>query len=297
MRSAIAAIVGAGALAAQSPPIPVTATISVGGAPTGLASGAGSIWVANYGSGELERIDAARNRVVAHIPLSGSPYGVSYGAGGIWATSFDTRTVTRVDPSTGRIVAKIDVGSDEQAGILALRDTVWVAVYGAGKVVRIDPKTNEVVRRIDVGGNPEAVVSWRGSLWVPNENGTLARVDPTNGHVTAKVRVGADPDDAVVCANRLWASSLRGPSLVVVDASARVKARPRVGVGSVGFACGRSLWTAKYNDATVLRIDPASRRITGRVHVGEQPRSLVMASGSVWVANQGSGTVTRLRGG
>jgi DNA-binding beta-propeller fold protein YncE len=130
---------------------------------------------------------------------------------------------------------------------------------------------------------------------VPNENGTLARIDPKTGGVTAEVRVGAGPDNAVVCRDRLWTSSLHGPSLVAVDASARITARLRVGVGSVGFACGRALWTARYYDRTVLRIDPTTRRITGRVLVGDGPRSLVIAAGSVWVANQSAGTITRLR--
>jgi streptogramin lyase len=277
VRSVIAIAVATGALVTQPSPIRVAATIDVGGAPTGLAFGAGSIWVANYGGGRLERIDPARDKVVRRIPLHGSPYEVAYGAGGVWTSSFDTPTVTRVNPRTGRVAAKIDVGSDAQAGILATRDAVWVAVYGAGLVVHIDPRTNNVVGRVDVGGNPEDVVSWRGGLWVPNENGTLARIDPKTGDVTAKVRVGADPDNAVVCRDRLWTSSLHGPSLV-------------------GFACGRALWTARYYDRTVLRIDPETRRITGRVRVGDGPRSLIIAVGNVWVANQSAGTITRLRG-
>jgi hypothetical protein len=48
-------------LSAAALPVVVTATVHVGGQPIGLASGAGSIWVANYGSGEVERVD----RVVA----------------------------------------------------------------------------------------------------------------------------------------------------------------------------------------------------------------------------------------
>jgi len=276
--------------------VPVTATVAIGGQPIGLATGAGSIWVANYGSNELDRVDPARAAVTKRIRLSGAPYGVSFGAGGVWVSSFDTRTVTRVDPRTGKIVATIDVGSTEQAGLLAMSGAVWVAVYGAGKIVRIDPATNAVTRRIRLGGNPEDVVAWRGKLWVPNENGTLARVDPASGRVTATVRVGADPDNAIVCRDRLWTSSLRGPSLVAVDEAARVVARMRVGLGSVGFACGRSLWSANYDNGTVLRIDPDRRRVTGIAHVGLKPRTLVFAGGGLWVANQGSGTLSWLRG-
>ena len=45
----------------------VVATIHVGGQPTWLALGAGSIWVANYGAGTVDRIDPRSNRITAHI--------------------------------------------------------------------------------------------------------------------------------------------------------------------------------------------------------------------------------------
>jgi streptogramin lyase len=196
------------------------------------------------------------------------------------------------------VTARIDVGSTEQAGILATAGAVWVAVYGAGDVVRIDPRTNDVAAWIHVGGNPEDVLSLNGSLWVPNENGTLARVDPRSRRVTATVRVGADPDNIAVCRGRIWTSSLRGPSLVVVDPStARVTARMPVGVGSVGLACGRALWVANYDTGELLRIDPVRRVVTGRASVGVRPRTVLISAGTVWVANQGSGSVSRVRGG
>jgi DNA-binding beta-propeller fold protein YncE len=57
-------LTGTTALAAVPQPR-VLATVQVGGQPTWLAAGAGSVWVANYGSGEVERVDPARNRVSA----------------------------------------------------------------------------------------------------------------------------------------------------------------------------------------------------------------------------------------
>jgi streptogramin lyase len=212
-------------------------------------------------------------------------------------SSFSDRAVTRIDPRTRKVVARIDMGSDQQAGILATPSAVWVAVYGSGEVVRIDPAVNKVVARIRLGGNPEDAVLFAGSLWVPNENGTLARIDPARGKVLAKVRVGADPDNAIACRGLLWTTALHSNELVAVSPKTnRVAARVPVGLGSVGLACGRSLWTAGYEDGTLTRIDPVARRVTGKRAVGVQARTVLIAAGSVWVGNQGSGTVVRVAG-
>jgi YVTN family beta-propeller protein len=162
--------------------------------------------------------------------------------------------------------------------------------------VRIDPSTNSVTARIAVGGNPEDVVLAAGAAWVPNENGTVSRIDPATNAVTARIRVGADPDNAVFCRGRLWVSSLRGPRLYVLNpATNAAAARVRVGTGTVGLACSRALWVANYDTGQVLKIDLRRRRVLRRIDVGVQPREVELGAGALWVSNQGSGTVSRIR--
>jgi DNA-binding beta-propeller fold protein YncE len=106
--------------------------------------------------------------------------------------------------------------------------------------------------------------------------------------------VGSDPDDVLPCGGLVWTTDLHGPLLAAVDpASNRVVQRVRVGVGSKGLACGRSLWTANYDTGEVLRISLGTRRVTARASVGSGPRAVVLTPGSVWVANQLSGTLSR----
>ena len=147
-----------------------------------------------------------------------------------------------------------------------------------------------------MGGNPEDVVLAAGAAWVPNENGTVSRIDPATNAVTATIRVGADPDNAVFCRGRLWVSSLLGPRLYAIDpARNAVAARVRVGTGSVGLACAGVLWVANYNTGRVLKLDLSRRRVVRRVTVGVQPREVELGAGALWVSNQGSGTVSRIR--
>ena len=132
---------------------------------------------------------------------------------------------------------------------------------------------------------------------MPNENRTVARIDLATNAVVARIRVGADPDYAVFCRGRLWVTSLRGSRLSLIDpAKNRVARQVKVGLGSAGIACGRSVWLANYDTGRVLRIDPATRKVTGQLALGGQPRSVLLAAGSVWVSNQRQGAVARIRG-
>jgi hypothetical protein len=112
----------------------------------------------------------------------------------------------------------------------------------------------------------------------------------------ASVRVGADPDYAVLCRGRLWVSDLRGPSLAVVDPKTNaVVSRPHVGVGSAGFACGASLWSVNYDTGALLELDPRSGRIRSRRTAGRQLREVVLLGRDLWMCDQASGDVLRVR--
>jgi hypothetical protein len=45
----------------------------------------------------------------------------------------------------------------------------------------------------------------------------------------------------------------------------------------------------------VLKVDFARRRVIRRLDVGFEPREVELGAGAIWVSNQGSGTVSRIR--
>ncbi len=59
-------------------------TIPVGGEPTGLATGAGSVWVASTAAGTLPRVDPARDTVTATGGVGERPYAVAASPQAIW---------------------------------------------------------------------------------------------------------------------------------------------------------------------------------------------------------------------
>jgi YVTN family beta-propeller protein len=55
-----------------------------------------------------------------------------------------------------------------------------------------------------------------------------------------------------------------------------------------------ALWSAQYEDHTVLRLDPRSLRVEQAIPVGSGPSAVALGAGDVWVANSLDGTVSRI---
>ncbi len=61
-----------------------TRTIPISGHPTGLATGAGSVWVASTAAGTLTRVDPDRDTVTATVRVGERPYAVAASPRAIW---------------------------------------------------------------------------------------------------------------------------------------------------------------------------------------------------------------------
>src|SRR5919198_763469 len=238
--------------------------IEVGGRPFSLAEAAGSLWIANFLSGAVERLDPATNRVVARISVGGEPYGLAAGGGSVWVGNNGSDSVARIDTATNRVVATIPIGDrpvgscyDEGSG------SAWVADFGDSAVTRISPATNVVTARAVVPGEHEDVAFGFGSVWIPSEEGTVARLDPATLAVQATIPVAADPDFALVANGSVWTTAYAGPAISRIDpGTSSVAGTLPAHRGLQGLAFdGRDFWAANYDEGTVVRLDATSGRI------------------------------------
>ena len=183
-----------------------TAAVSVGIQPYDATFAYGSAWATAYSGGDVERIDAARNKVVKRYPLP-SATGVVGAFTAIWATGQDG--VIRIDPTTDQVVAKIPI--EGGAGWTAASDNaVWVTTTTG--IARIDPTTNEVVATIALGtpalGDPAVIA---GKLWVPKiRSNVIAVIDPATNAVVSTVKAGIGPFVVTEIAGEAWIPSWKG---------------------------------------------------------------------------------------
>lgn len=303
LRTVVALFAAGAVAAAAAAPTKIVARITVGLAPCAEVEGFGAVWVANYGSSTLSRLDPNSNRVLRTVKVGASPCGLAAGAGAIWVDGYGTGTVERVDPKTMRRVASIPAGLSVWDVAFDGRH-VWADANGDGTVVEIDPHSNRVVRRFKVGGAPTGLAVADGSLWIGN-NGygdrTFFRLDLGTGSVHRvspgclrpayfAVRAGDDP----------WLTCVgvtRGEALRIDAATNRVVARVRLGhnPGDGAIAADGSVFIPNKSDGTVTRIDSRTNRIAGTIRTGGAPFVINAAFGDVWVPDNLGTQVWRLR--
>jgi YVTN family beta-propeller protein len=165
--------------------------VPLGPAPSGVAVGAGAVWVADAIEDTVRRIDVARRRTVATIRVGRQPYALTFAAGSVWITNSDDGTVARIDPSTNKVVARIRVGRNPY-GIAAGARSLWVASLGAGTISRLQASSGRVVKTIRVGGDPLDVALASGAVWFSqNSDGAVTRLGNYSGHASFALTVVA----------------------------------------------------------------------------------------------------------
>jgi streptogramin lyase len=281
--------------------IPVTGIV-------GMASDGQAVWLFTA-SGQLLRIDPATNTIAASVTLSPATaayQGLAVNKAGVWITDWDASLLERFDPTTLEPVASIDVGPNPK-GVLATDSGVWVANTRGGSVDRIDVATNTVVATIDVGPTGPSGPNWLaeglGSIWVgvPNAS-SVVRIDESTNAIQAKIgELGSTPCGGLAVGSAaVWITSCDTGSLL-----------GRIDPATNSFVTGVDLGGRAYTVALVanapwtwpvggvlVRIDPATNAIDRVIapgsRYGPEGGDVVIAAGSMWVADGGNNQVIRL---
>ena len=299
----------------------VIAKVRIPAGTGGFAVGEGAVWATSDSGPVLTRIDPSRNAVTASIPMklakrcAAVPPGcgdAAAGEGAVWVTHLQDGTVSRVDPRKNRVRATIRVGLRPVAAAVT-PGAVWVGNSGGPSVSRIDPATNKVVATIRLG--PHSLASDRMTLtagkravWVTlTTRGAVLRIDPATDKVTARIKLsslrsGQPCGYLAARGTTVWAAGAHCASSsgygVVTRIDAVTKKPTKIVAGfeaPIGLALGLgSLWVADLDTKTIVRVDPRTGRIVGRLRVGGLPIRLGIGFGSLWVRDD-SGRVLRIR--
>lgn len=177
---------------------------------SGVAVGAGYVWVADSTRRTVNRVDPTGRRATVTVPLPASADGVAVGEGAVWVPSGQGQSVFRIGLGAARMVRSIAVPGAAN-GVAAGAGSVWVTAAARDAVARIDPASGRV-SWIAVGDAPTDVCVGRGSVWVANSgSGTVSRIDPASGRVTATIQVPARPNRIATDGRSVWATFLGPP--------------------------------------------------------------------------------------
>jgi YVTN family beta-propeller protein len=267
----------------------VAAIPTTGTAPSAVVWADGSLWVANTISRTVARIDPGTNSVIQTVPTDGAPTDLAAGEGLVWILSGFGGTVLAIDPRTNEASSstRVPVGS---GGIAVGAEAVWVTNGLDATVTKIDPETREVAGTIRLGESgvvsPRAIAVDDDRLWVGDDlDPILYRVDAGTGEVTATVGLRADATEIAVAADgTVWATSYDADLVSVVDSNLQATTVD-VGRGPTGLAVGEPwVWVANSGSGTVSRIDAGAERVVATVRIGPIPEGVAVGAGSVWVS-------------
>ena len=287
----VAAGIATVSAAAPAPAVVAKIKVAPGVAPCAAAAAGGSVWVSEYGSPYLLRIDPRSNKILSKTHIGFGSCGLGAGAGSLWVEDTSSGTLSRVSLKTRKRVA-IAVGDQPYDATFAY-GAAWVTSYGAGDVERIDPARNRVVKRFPLQ-LATGIVGAFGSLWAAGGDGVI-RIDPATNTVLARIPVAgagwtAASNDAV------WITSPNG--LVRIDPARNTVAATipihAPALGDPAVVAGE-VWVPEIRQNAVALVDPSTNQVNGTVKVGVGPFVVTEIAGDAWVPSWKGADIWRLR--
>jgi serine/threonine-protein kinase len=267
---------------------------------TGVAAGAGAVWLSDAGSAALLRVSQGVSAVQT-IPAEGSPAALAADGGWVATANDSNGTVAVFDAATGDIHTIAHVST---AGVQAVCDvalagsSAWATDCLNSRIVQFDLQTGAIERAVRLVPQAEdestadrlfaGIAIGDGSIWVAGD-----LLDPTvyriglHG-VVARIRVPAGTDGIAVGAGAVWLTNQLTDQLVRVDPrSNRVTATIPVGREPVAVALsGDTVWTANALDRTLSQINVPNDRVVRTLRLDATPVALAADARGLWVAEQ-----------
>jgi streptogramin lyase len=226
----------------------------------GLAADADAVWVTDWITRKIFRVDPDTLEVAETITAGAGAKGVIVTDAGVWVADTRGGAVMRIDPSINDVAATVNVGPTGAAGpnwLAAGAESVWVDVPNNNTVARIDPLSDTVQATINA---PEGFI-------------------PCGG-----IAAGTDAVWVTGCAAQ--------KRLIVIDAATdTVRATLELdGFGYYPTMIDGAPWVSlnreREDNGQIVRIDPVSDLVDRVVVPGTTFHgggNLVVAAGSVWV--------------
>jgi DNA-binding SARP family transcriptional activator/ABC-type transport system substrate-binding protein/streptogramin lyase len=257
--------------------------------------GAGSLWSVSP-DGELTRVDPGTGKTLARIGLGVTPSGLAVGAGSVWVTDAHSPTLLRVDPTLDVFAeqkALPAAGTDETSDVIVANGSVWVAHGGFNPgawVERIDPKTLDVQHRFPIhGGEATALAFANGAVWVVSKpSGELRKIDPRTNALAPKVSLKPGICCVAAGGGYVWAAVNPDATIWKLDETGNTVSTIRLParIESLTYGDG-SLWASEGEGGTVIRIDPTTDALR-RYSIGHHLTGIDVHNGLLAVGVQPS---------
>ena len=282
--------------------------------------------------GKLIRVSTRTLKLTGSVPFRLCPSAVAFGDRAMWVLSFQIGDrgyqVARIDPITLGVtfVTTIDRGIT-QAGdtgakymfLTVADDEVFAAVQGrrgGAQITALDATSGKTVYSAALPATYGPLTALAGNnkaVWAGTFNGWVLRIDPLTASISAARHLGTRVTSLSASSTSIWVSvSLPVPARATYPGLDLLRLNPLTGSlkDDTGLpmtfvaAGGSDVWALGSappytSDAgLVAQINPVNGAIIQKAHLpaprAQAPGTIGGYQGTVWVLNDGLGTMTRI---
>jgi class 3 adenylate cyclase/streptogramin lyase len=251
----------------------------------------------------VARADAAGGGgFLASVHTGNQPEDLAVGGGSVWVGNYLDATVARVDATSGAV--SVFAPGGKPTGIAFGNDAVWVTTEfgetsgGPGSVIRFNPVTNGIDKVIQVGDGVHSIAYSQSpeGVWVTNEvNDTVVRIDPASNAVDpTPVDLGRKPEAIAAGDGSVWVGGADRTLLRIDPATRRITTIQLRSTPSAIAVGDGAVWVASNDANSVIRVDPTTDAVVTTIAVDAGPSGIAAADGGVWVTASTAGSVDRI---
>lgn len=114
----------------------------------GLCWDGSNLWISEWGTDSLYKIDTKNGKVIHKIKSPGSgPQGLAYGAGALWHTDEYQKTIFKINPLTGTIIKQLPIAESSGwfIGVAYYNGKLWLSNHINRKIYQIDTSNGAIL--------------------------------------------------------------------------------------------------------------------------------------------------------
>ena len=292
--------------AASADKATVTATIPTGDEPSGVAAGAGFVWVANSGAETVSQIDPATHQVLATFTVRGGPDDVAVTDDTVWVST-EQGALWLLEPDAAEFQEFRERpwirSSDSHIDLAADGRDLFVQVE-AGPLMVVEDSGGSAPRGFDtITGEATDVAVHGDSVWVyERSEQRVVRFDRETSERLSETPVGdAASQDLAATENFGW--FFRGSDATLIQISAEdgstVKEFQLDGTFGALSPTNDGVWvmtaSSESGEGNLYRVrSDRAEEIEAPVLLGGLPYDVAATPEGIWITNHSGGTVTRL---
>jgi virginiamycin B lyase len=181
-------------------------------AESGVAFGAGSVWIIVNRSGDLVRVDPDSGRILATYKTPAGSYNPTFSEGTIWVSHAEGADLTGVEATTGKTTATIATGPNPRF-LTAGAGAIWTLNQGDGSVTRADVRTRQTSSiELNTPGHGGDIAFGAGMIWTTMPKMPLSGIDARAGKLSCQW-AGPGGDSLGLGHGAIWLTDYHGGSV------------------------------------------------------------------------------------